>query len=119
MKKKILLIDDSATARALFKICLINNEDYEIVEASRWQDALEKAKLHRPFLIILDYNMPEKSGSELAKLMQDDGIEAHYVLLSANTQNSVINEVRELGFFDIIEKPVTAAAVNSLFEKLQ
>ncbi|KTD09420.1 response regulator [Legionella jamestowniensis] len=119
MTQKILIVDDSATARALFKACLFNNREYEIIEASQWKDALETAKLHHPFLVVMDYNMPEKSGGELAKLMQNEGVDAYYVLLSANTQQAVINEVKALGFFDVLEKPVSAESVKILLEKLQ
>ena len=119
MIKKILIIDDSATARALFRACLIGNPDYEIIQASQWEDAIEKAQLHRPFLIVLDYNMPEKTGSEIAKIMQDKGVEGTFVLVSANTQQSVIDEVKELGFFDVIEKPVSGESIQSLLEKIK
>lgn len=119
MTQKILIVDDSATARALFKACLFDNPEYELIQASQWQDAVEKAELQQPFLIVVDYNMPEKTGSEIAKIMQDRGIQAHYVLISANTQKSVIDEVQALGFFDVIEKPVSAEGIHSLLEKLQ
>lgn len=119
MTQKILIIDDSATARALFKACLFDDPEYEVIQASRWEEAIEKAKTHHPFLIVLDYNMPEKTGSEIAKLMQDEGIKAHYVLASANTQQSVINEVQALGFTDVIEKPVSAESIRGLLEKLR
>lgn len=118
MKQKILIVDDSSTARALFNVCFVDHPEYEIIQASHWQEAIEKAQLHKPFMIVLDYNMPEKSGSEVAELMQEKGIKAHYVLITANTQQSIIEEVNRLGFFDVIEKPISAEDVQSLLEKL-
>lgn len=118
MSKKILIVDDSATARGLFSACLSGLSDYDIIQASQWQDAIKKAEQYTPFLIILDYNMPEKTGSELAKMMQEKNINAYYVLLTANTQQSVLDEVNQLGFFDVIEKPVSPESIHSLLEKL-
>lgn len=118
MAKKILITDDSATARALFKACLPNSGKYEVFEADNPTDALAIAIVEHPFLIVLDYNMPDKTGAELARMMKDKGIEAHYVLMSANTQSSVIDEVKALNFIDVIEKPVSAEALQLLLEKI-
>ena len=118
MKKIILIVDDSATARALFKMCFIGHSEYELIETSHWEGALEKAKLRKPFMIFLDYNMPDKSGSELARLMQQAGINAYYVLITANTQQSILDEVKALGFLDIVEKPISAEQIQSLLDKL-
>lgn len=119
MNTKILIVDDSATARKLFKICVQENNGYEVIEANNWQSAIDLARLHAPFLIILDYNMPEKSGGEIARLMQALDINARFVLLTANTQQSIIDEVTDLGFFDVIEKPVTPENIHDLLEKLK
>lgn len=118
MTNNVLIVDDSATARALFKACMKGYPDYTIFETDKWDVALEIAKKENPFLVVLDYNMPEKSGADVAKLLQDNNIDAKYVLMSANTQNSVVEEVKALGFFDVLEKPITAEAVKNLLEKL-
>lgn len=117
--KKILVMDDSATARALFKVHFIDRPDYEIYEATRVDEALALANQNKLELIVLDYNMPENTGSEVAKLMQENGIKAHFVLLTANTQQSVIDEAKSLGILEVLEKPVSAEAINSLLEKLK
>ncbi len=118
MKKTILIVDDSSTARALLKICFIEHQEYELIDAKSWEDAVAKAESHNPFLIFLDYNMPDKTGSELATIMQKKGIKAHYVLVTANTQQSILDEVKALGFFDVLEKPVSVEDIQSLLEKL-
>lgn len=119
MRQKILIVDDSATARALLKLCFAEYPEYEIIQASEWQDAIEKAQLHTPFIIVLDYNMPEKSGSELAQLMKEKGIKAYFVLSTANTQQSVIDEVTKLDFVGVLEKPVSVENIHSLIGKLK
>ena len=118
MTRQILIVDDSVTARTLFKACVAASGSYEVLEAGNWQDAVNLAVEKKPFLIVLDYNMPEKVGSEVAKLMQEKGVQSHFVLMSANTQDSVLEEVKQLGFEDIIEKPVSAEAVQTMLERL-
>ena len=118
MKQKILVVDDSSTARMLFRVCLMDNSRYEILEAPNWKTALDLAKSQHPFMIVLDYNMPEKTGDEVAKILQKAGVKGHYVLITANTQQSILNKVKELNFFDILEKPVSAESIQCLLEKL-
>ena len=118
MREKILIIDDSATARALFKACLPSGAKYQVLEADNCDDAVALATVEKPFLIIFDYNMPDKSGAEVAQIMREKGVEAHFVLMSANTQQSVVDEVTALGFKKVIEKPVSSEAVMSLLEEL-
>lgn len=115
---KILIMDDSATARALFKICFSNKPNFEIIEARQIDEALEKVKAHNPDLIVLDYNMPDFNGTEVAKLMKEGGAKGQFVLLTANTQQYIIEEAKALGFLEVIEKPVSLERIDSLLERL-
>lgn len=118
MKKKILIVDDSATARTLLGICFNDKPEFEVHFAKNWQEAMSQAQDLEPFVIFLDYNMPEKTGTEIARMIQDEGISSHYILVTANTQQSVLNEAKNLNFFDVLEKPISAQQVQTLLEKL-
>lgn len=118
-KIKIMIMDDSATARALFKAYMSSFPSYEVIETNTANGALSLAKQHKPPIIVLDYNMPELSGTQVAKLLQDEGIESLFVLLTGNTQDYIVQEAQSLGFFDIIEKPVTRDSISLLLRKLE
>jgi CheY-like chemotaxis protein len=118
MKKNILVVDDSATARMLFNVCLQGQDDYALLQASTWQEALKFAEDEALALVVFDYNMPEKVGTELAAMMRKVGVEAPFALMSANTQQHVMEEIESLGFIHLLEKPVSAEAVQSLLEKI-
>jgi DNA-binding NtrC family response regulator len=60
-QKRILLVDDERSIReSLRKI--LRAENYEIVLAENGQEAIEKHGVERIDLLILDLNMPVKSG---------------------------------------------------------
>jgi two-component system, chemotaxis family, chemotaxis protein CheY len=88
------------------------------LQAGSWEEGLKLAKQEDLVLIVLDYNMPDKVGTELAALMRDEGVVAPFALMSANTQDHVMDEIQALGFIDVVEKPVTAEAVHSLLDKI-
>ena len=69
MKKndiKILLVDDEADILEIVGYSL-SSEGYQVTTAKNGVEAIEKAKKHKPQLIILDVMMPEMDGIELAR----------------------------------------------------
>ncbi|MDE5586403.1 MAG: response regulator transcription factor [Muribaculaceae bacterium] len=71
MKKiKILLVDDDIKNSMLLK-CFIEAEGYEVVYANNGRVGLEMYKADRPDLMLLDINMPELNGFELARIIRE------------------------------------------------
>jgi two-component system, NarL family, response regulator LiaR len=65
---KILLADDNEIARAAIKLLLADRTDLEIVaEAADGEEAVEKAKIACPDVVILDIAMPRMNGIQAAK----------------------------------------------------
>jgi two-component system, chemotaxis family, chemotaxis protein CheY len=66
MKKRILLVDDSASVRTVAGIAL-RGAGYDVVEASNGQEGLTKLQGERIHLIISDVNMPVLDGIAFLK----------------------------------------------------
>ncbi|WP_300505918.1 response regulator transcription factor [uncultured Duncaniella sp.] len=69
MNKKILLVDDDLTNSMLLKR-FIEAEGYEVTYASNGRIGLELYRDSRPDLILLDINMPEMNGFEVARTIR-------------------------------------------------
>ncbi len=71
MKKKILIVDDSASLRQVVRIAL-TGAGYEVIDACDGRDALTKLDGTRINLVISDVNMPNMDGitfvTEMKKL---------------------------------------------------
>jgi CheY-like chemotaxis protein len=65
-KKTILVIDDAADVRKLLTFYL-EKKGYIVIVAEDGEEGLEKIHQKRPHLIILDINMPKKTGIEVYK----------------------------------------------------
>ncbi|HKV05818.1 MAG TPA: response regulator [Candidatus Acidoferrales bacterium] len=63
--RRLLIVDDDAAIRKLFRINLA--DDYEIVDTEDPEQALALAMKHRPDAILLDLRMPKFSGFDLCR----------------------------------------------------
>lgn len=115
--KRILVVDDSATSRLLLKAHMPKDQEFEVVEADDLASALDKGREYRPDLVFLDYNMPEKNGTEIARALRGEGVEAALFLLTANTQESVLQEAEQAGIQGILEKPITAEKLQDVLRE--
>lgn len=115
--KNILIIDDSATSRMLFKAHLPKGHSFAVQEAKDMDSALAAIASTRPDLVVLDYNMPDHNGVEVAQRLLATGLDVKLALLTANTQQAVVAEARACGFGWIIEKPITSKGLAHLIEE--
>ena len=69
-KTRVLLVDDSAEIRRVVRLLFEFHPKFEVVgEAEHGREAVEKARILRPDLIILDLSMPVMNGLEAAPLL--------------------------------------------------
>ena len=69
--EKILIVDDSATKRALYR-GMLEKEGYEIIDARDGEEGLQKAKIESPDLIIADLAMPKMNGFKMIEMIKKD-----------------------------------------------
>jgi DNA-binding response OmpR family regulator len=63
---KVLIIEDDQVLNQAYKF-ILEREGHDVAVAFNGQEGLEKAKLHKPTIILLDLLMPIKSGLEFLK----------------------------------------------------
>ena len=69
-KKRILLVDDSATVRGVVRPLFDSHPNFEVCgEAEHGREAVEKAPSLRPDLIVLDLSMPVMNALDAAPLL--------------------------------------------------
>ena len=69
---RVLIVDDSATKRALYKEMLEKEEGYVIIEAKDGEDGLNKARTGSPDIIIADLAMPKMDGFKMIEAIKKD-----------------------------------------------
>ena len=99
----ILVVDDDDGIRTLVKKYL-NENNYLVTTASSAEDALEKIKIIKFDLIILDIMMPGKSGLEFIQENQKK-LDTPIILLTAKGEANERIEGLEIGADDYLPKP--------------
>jgi len=104
--KKILVVDDEDDILHFLELVL-REKGYEVVTASGGHEALTKAQLERPDLVLLDIMMPQMDGWEVLKLLRVDEETADIpvAMLSARTEAKDRVQGLQEGAIDYICKP--------------
>jgi CheY-like chemotaxis protein len=70
-RRKILIVDDYPGALYM-RGRILSEAGYEVIEATRGEDALRIATQIRPSLVLLDVNLPDISGTEVCERLKRD-----------------------------------------------
>ncbi|MBB6673062.1 response regulator [Cohnella nanjingensis] len=104
----MIVVDDEVWIRER----LIHTVDWkdlgigEIHEASCGEEALEKALLFEPDLMLTDIRMPNMGGLELIQNLRDQGLHTKAIIISGYSDFEYAKKAVSLGAFDYILKPV-------------
>lgn len=108
MKKKILLVDDSALMRRV--VCdIINSDDrFEVVDiATNGAEGFKYVVSREYDAVVLDVYMPKMTGLQMLQEMQNANIHANVMMASTATKEGARETLTalELGAVDFITKP--------------
>jgi DNA-binding response OmpR family regulator len=105
LKKKILLVEDEDHLRYTLRFNL-ESEGYEVTEAANGLTALQKYEKERPFAaIVLDVQMPEMNGFEVAEKIRAKDDTTQILMLTARAADSDRIQGFKAGVDDYITKP--------------
>jgi response regulator RpfG family c-di-GMP phosphodiesterase len=115
---RILLVDDDPALRTLLKTTF-EVADVDVVEAADAFAARREIARQRPSVIVLDVNMPGKSGLELCRELKDDTDtrDIPIVLLTGSDGGTSVEAMRA-GADAYIRKPFSPLELLSVAERL-
>ncbi|BCA79096.1 response regulator [Desulfuromonas sp. AOP6] len=109
--KRIVIADDSSTARMFIRRCLeiIGLRDETFVEAANGREALAHLKEAPTDLLVTDLNMPQMDGEALLKWIRANPKLSSLPVVVITSAGNPAKEARllELGALRVINKPVT------------
>ncbi len=112
MPVTVLIIDDSKLARIVAGKALAELQPgWRKVEAGSAAQALEIVAAGTPDVALIDFNMTEKDGLELASELRVLYPDMPIAIITANIQDEIIARAREIGA-GFVSKPVTAEGLE-------
>jgi two-component system cell cycle response regulator len=107
MHGRILVVDDVATNRIIYKVKL-GDAFYEPLLAADGRACLAKARAERPDLILLDLGLPDMSGTEVLRELRNDPLTRHIPVIVVTADRNPEERQRALsaGADDVMAKPV-------------
>lgn len=120
MPYKVLIVDDERMARDGLRM-MVNtlNEWVWAGEATNGVTALEKIKLHKPDLILLDIRMPEMDGLSLLGKIREMGLDTLVVFLTGHPDFEYAQKAIRYGAFDYLLKPMRAPDIIEIIKKAE
>lgn len=104
----ILIVEDSPSELELMSHYL-QEGGYNVIKASGAKEAIEKAVVQKPDVIVTDVVMPEMSGFELCRSLKKNPITAKVPIVICSSKNQAIDRLWAMkqGASDYITKPYT------------
>jgi two-component system chemotaxis response regulator CheY len=120
MRKKVLIVDDSATIRQQVRIAL-SQAGFDVIEAVDGDDGILKIRSDLEIAVVIcDVNMPNKGGLELIEEIKAGGPNSHVpiVMLTTEGQPALVQRAKLAGAKGWIVKPFKANLLVAAMHKL-
>lgn len=102
---RILIVDDDKIVRIILSDMLEINGFKNIEKAVNGAEALEKAKVFRPDLILTDMMMPEMDGFQLIQAVRNDEVLSSTAIIVLTSREEMKELVEMTGVENFITKP--------------
>jgi CheY-like chemotaxis protein len=103
---RVLLVDDYPDALDVWELYL-RAEGFTVLTAANGHDALEGATSAVPEMIVMDLQLPDLSGFEVARELRSRPATRHIPMIAATGYSHAVHleEARRSGFDSLIVKP--------------
>jgi two-component system, OmpR family, response regulator len=119
MTRNILIVDDNQHLRELL-VTMLRFSGYEISQAASGSEALQKAVSARPNVILLDIDLPDMKGADVAQAIRKQSASAHIPIIgcSAFLGGEWREKALDAGMDDYVEKPISLELIKAKIEEL-
>ena len=101
---KILIVEDDENLRFLV-VHRLKTEGYEVLENADGATAVETITTEKPDIVLLDWMLPNKEGSEVCEEVRKQGYEGLIIMMTAKAQDVDKIDAYQFGASDYVTKP--------------
>lgn len=107
----ILIADDHSLVRAGLRQVLETQSTLSVTEASDGEEAIRLIRETKPAIALLDIEMPNMTGFDVAQRVRDEGISVSLVFLTMFKDEHVFNKAMDLGIKGYVLKENTITEI--------
>jgi two-component system, chemotaxis family, chemotaxis protein CheY len=115
MSTRLLIADDDPLMRTLVGVML--QDVGEVVQAADGNEALERLAEKRFDLLLLDWDMPGRSGLEILQSLRESGSRLPVIMVTAEAGRQNVVEAIRSGVSDYLIKPFRSEVLHEKVEK--
>lgn len=126
-KIRLLLVDDHEVVRIGLRALLSRHPDFEVIdEASSGQEAVRKALLHRPDIVVMDVRLNGMSGIEACREITQSAPDVKVIMLTSYGDDDTLFEaiaagasgyvLKQIGSNDLIKSIETVSRGDSTLD---
>ncbi len=118
-KEKILIVDDEQSIASLLS-SMLHEFGYRTIIACTGEDALHKAEIEQPHLILLDINLPGMDGFQILERLKNNISTSHIPIILLSGIKDAKEKARglNLGASDYITKPYSSLELEARIRML-
>jgi two-component system, chemotaxis family, chemotaxis protein CheY len=116
-KMRTMIADDEAHVRKLIKSVLLSMNCEVVGEAANGRDAVEMFKELKPNILLLDINMPLKSGKEALGEILKRYSNAFVIMMTSLSDKETIEDCIKLGASGFIRKDIEIDEMKQIIRK--
>ena len=110
--RSVLVVDDNPIIRRMLCELFTREGDFDVSgEAENGREAIEKAQLLRPNLIVTDLSMPVMNGLEETHVLKKLMPSVPVIIFTAHSDPFVEKEAREAGVSAVVSKSEAVAVL--------
>jgi two-component system nitrogen regulation response regulator GlnG len=113
---KLLIIDDEPAVRFSFEQ-VYADDSIEVVSAATAGEGLELARVENPDVIVLDLQLPDRSGLDILPFLQEMDPARPVVFITAHGTADTAIEAMKQGAFEYLVKPVQLDQLTAVLDR--
>ncbi len=117
---KVLLVEDQKLIRVGLKSLFEDQSDIEVAwEADTGKDAIEKFKLYKPDVVLMDIGLPDISGIETAKRILEINPNAKIIMLTSHLSEQEVQTSMNAGVCAYVMKDVNTETLKMVIKTVK
>lgn len=115
---RLLLVDDNRAMVEALQV-LLKRDGHEVHLAGSGEEAIEAVIDARPDLILLDLELPDRDGIEVARLIQQTPGAAPptIIALTGSSRPPNLDQLHQLGIRSLVQKPVQIEQLREMLDR--